>query len=407
MPKAIRARATMVLVALLVVGSAVVVGVGLSSGQSATKSQSLRPIGRTAEYHGITGTANSDVGCTWLGSCVAIGGYWMPPASSGALFSPPYGVAMWSDRGGRWHDFHTLPGAISGTDLYLSSCLKTSCLLVGQGVSGDAVWRYTGATHHLTVLHGPKGGSAILALSCWGASDCLVADVVGPERIRNSIVLGLPVRFLETSDLGETWRFDQELTDMRLQSVQPQDDPAWDYGVDSISCQSFGDCVIAYSGATTEKLNALGSNAGVSSSWLLSLSGRQVRRTYLRNQLINAVQCYPNGTCEALATGHFQFETLAPVDVWLTFDQGRSWGNFPDLLPTHGTYVFEAQGSQELACPRLGECMMVDQRGGVFESFGKRWMLREPQGWAYQQVSCGSQWCVAGSDTGPSTFALR
>jgi hypothetical protein len=393
--------------ALLVMGSAVAVGVSLSSGASTTKPPSLRPIGRTASFHALTGTADSDVGCTWLGSCVAIGGFWTPPASNGAIIPPPYGVGMWSVGGGRWHDFHTLPAAISSTDLYLSSCLKTSCLLVGQGISGDAVWRYAGATHHLTVLHGPRGGSAILAVSCWGAKDCLVADVAGPERIRDSIVLGLPVRFFETWDFGDTWHLNQELTDLRMRSVQPQDDPASDYGVDSISCTDFGDCVIGYSGATTVRLNARGSNAGVSSSWLISLHGDQVLKTFLRNQLINAVQCYPNGTCEALATGRFPFETLAPVDVWLTFDRARHWGSFPDLLPTHDTYVFEAQGSQELACPRLGECMMVDQRGGVYESSGKRWTLREPQGWGYQRVSCGHHWCVAGSDTGPSLFALR
>jgi hypothetical protein len=273
-------------------------------------------------------------------------------------------------------------------------------------MGGDALWRYNGASHHLTVLRTPKEGSSVLALSCWGATKCLLADTVGPEVTRNSVYVNLPVRFFESSDLGTTWHLDRLLTNLHLQSVQPQIDSSG-YGVDSISCAGRNLCAIAYSGATTERLNSRGTNAGVGSSWLFTVNGNHVQRTLLRNQLINAVQCFPNGRCEALATGHFLYETLAPVDMWLTFDQGRRWSGFPDLLPTHGTYVFEATDQQELACPRLGGCIMIDQRGGVFESFGKKWSLREPQGWGYQQISCGASWCAAGTLGGPSSFRLR
>jgi hypothetical protein len=370
------------------------VALAVRSSTTGLQSESVRPIGRTAGFGKHIYLENSDVGCTLPGSCVAVGSSWSPTAPG--AFPPPYGAGLWSDGGGRWHYFHTMPGAISGTDLYLSSCVTSSCVLAGQSVSGDAIWRYSGASHRLVVLATPRGGAGVVAMSCWGATDCLIADVAGRQQ----------VRFFSTEDLGRSWQLDRALTSLRLTSALPWDEPDADYGLDSISCRSLLECVVADSAATVERLNARGSNAGVGSSLLISLSGGRIHETWLRHQLISAVQCFSNGSCEAMATGHFPFETIGPVDEWLTFDNGLRWWGFLSLLPTHNGYVFEADGSQQLSCPRLGVCVMVDQRGGVFESSGKSWVLREPKGRDYLQVSCGIQWCVAGNNSGPSLFAI-
>lgn len=366
-------------------------------------------IGRSIGYDGGIGFGDSDVGCTWVGDCIAVATDWSPPESPGWGGGPPSSaVAMWSDRGGPWHRLRAHIGGLSWVNLDLSSCVHDGCLLVGQGFDGDVVWRFQGSSHHLVSTAAPTGGSGILAVSCWGAGQCLIADTRGLETVRHSVIQPLPVRFFETTNFGASWHLDAQLTDLKMTSIAAgQGGTFWDYGVDAISCLGPRQCVVADSGATIEALNARGSNAGVSSSWLVAVSNDQVFKTFVRNQLVTAVQCFSNGSCEALATGHFDFETLKPTDAWLTFDGGRRWFAFPSVLPSKRSTVYEALGAQEFTCPQLGECVMIDQHGGIFQSSGASWQLREPGGWGFSQVSCGAQWCVAGNTVGPTVFPLR
>jgi hypothetical protein len=99
--------------------------------------------------------------------------------------------------------------------------------------------------------------------------------------------------------------------------------------------------------------------------------------------------------------------TLKPTDAWLTFDGGRRWFAFPSVLPSKRTTAYEALGPQEFTRAQLGECVMLDQHGGIYQSSGASWQFREPGEWEFSQVSCGSQWCVAGDTVGPTVFPLR
>jgi Big-like domain-containing protein len=368
------------LAAVAVMGAAAGMAIGVNGVAGATTAAPDGTWGSVGEIPGLAALTNnggghnasnvSDLACSTLGNCAAVGDYGSPVTGNTAVF-----VA--TEVNGKWgaQSVAGLPAeaAASAPTLTKVACgTPDFCTAVGTYVStaNDGLHPFevteTGGTWGTPVaLDSSASGSAgsfdFRGLSCPAAGECTL--------IGSYTLTGAPVPFT-ADESGGSWGALQPL--VGLASLQPSSAMAVTGGFSSLSCGAPGDCT---AGGTYEFSNSqygvvqqpfIVSESG--HSWgqpqpvpgIATLSSSGAGNDNAQN-MVSSVSCPDAGDC--VVTGIF-YPASVTDSLFFTVDEADGvWGQAKPLSLPAGD---SADGPPPLvSCRSAGNCMIAAQVANV------------------------------------------